>query len=350
VFVDGAPIGTVTYDLCRGTVGNPVPAGVSCDDDVSTIFRGDGTRFRNLDAARGPIGLRSIDTATLTNGLHTLSWSVTDSAGRSEGIGSRYFTVINGSGDARPKVGHTARSTAHAAAAAPASGTPPAGIYARTGFDLSSAFTSLATDAEGVAHVRVPELGRVELRVPGVTGGVLLVDGRAHRLPVGVGIDAARGLVTWAPGVAYLGTYRLLFGVRGGDRPAVRVDVTVAGGAGVDEPVRMRLDAPAPGVTAERRLRVEGWALDPQARAGAGISAVHVWATSRSGGPARFLGAAHIGLVRPDVAAAHGARFTRAGFRLLATLPPGTWDVTAYVRVRRTGRFDDARSVAVSVK
>jgi hypothetical protein len=36
-----------------------------------------------------------IDTTKLANGLHTISWLVTDSAGVSEGIGSRFFTVNN---------------------------------------------------------------------------------------------------------------------------------------------------------------------------------------------------------------------------------------------------------------
>ena len=39
-----------------------------------------------------------IDTTTLTNGLHTISWTVTDNLGITEGIGSRFFTVSNGAG------------------------------------------------------------------------------------------------------------------------------------------------------------------------------------------------------------------------------------------------------------
>jgi hypothetical protein len=31
----------------------------------------------------------------LENGVHTISWVVTDDAGVSDGIGSRYFTVQN---------------------------------------------------------------------------------------------------------------------------------------------------------------------------------------------------------------------------------------------------------------
>lgn len=36
-----------------------------------------------------------LDTATLTPGLHTIAWRITDSAGNTQGIGSRYFFVQN---------------------------------------------------------------------------------------------------------------------------------------------------------------------------------------------------------------------------------------------------------------
>jgi len=349
VFIDGASIGTATYNLCRGTVGNPVPSGVLCDDDVSTIFRGNGARFRNLDAGRGPIGLRSINTTALANGLHTISWGVTDSANRSEGIGSRYFTVLSSSADVgRPALeGRQNRGVQNHAALLPSA------IYARTGFDVLSAYAPLVPDASGVPQVRIPELGRVELQIPGVTSGAMLVNDELRPLPIGVGIDHERGIVSWIPGVGYLGTYRLQFG------PTV-VDVTVAPASTTDEPLRLHLDSPTHGlVLSERAVRVEGWALDPQAASGAGVGAVHVWGRRVVHGPTGamvqgsepvFLGVADINIPRPDVAAAHGERFPDAGFRLHASLPAGEWEVTAYVWVARTGRFEDARSVRVVTK
>ena len=125
-----------------------VPPGLLCDDDVSTAFRGNGTLFRNLDAGRGAIGLRSVSTTALTNGQHTLSWSVTDSANRSEGIGSRYITVVNSAAD-----GCSAECAVRRAEQV--FGTSErrnlgTSIYARTGFDLQSAFTPLAVGAAGV--------------------------------------------------------------------------------------------------------------------------------------------------------------------------------------------------------
>jgi hypothetical protein len=36
-----------------------------------------------------------LDTTTLSNGLHTIVWVVTDDKGATQGIGSRFFTVAN---------------------------------------------------------------------------------------------------------------------------------------------------------------------------------------------------------------------------------------------------------------
>ncbi len=80
VLVDGASIGTVNYNHER--------------PDIETFFPG----FQNTAGSNGAVGFRMIDTTTLTNGLHTISWTVVDNQGAIEGIGSRFFTVSNGAG------------------------------------------------------------------------------------------------------------------------------------------------------------------------------------------------------------------------------------------------------------
>ena len=62
-------------------------------------------------------------------------------------------------------------------------------------------------------------------------------------------------------------------------------------------------------------LHVAGWAIDPAAPSGTGISTIHVWAFSADGTASVFLGAASFGS-RPDVAAAFGPQFQNAGFSL----------------------------------
>ena len=77
VFVDGSSLGSVTYNNFRA--------------DIANLFPG----YNNTN---GAVGYRVIDTTQLADGLHTISWVVTDNQGSSEGIGSRYFTVSNATG------------------------------------------------------------------------------------------------------------------------------------------------------------------------------------------------------------------------------------------------------------
>jgi YD repeat-containing protein len=74
VFVDNFPLGHPVYNNPRS--------------DIQALFPG----YANTN---GAVGYFYIDTTTLSNGLHTISWSVADDAGHKTGIGSRYFTVQN---------------------------------------------------------------------------------------------------------------------------------------------------------------------------------------------------------------------------------------------------------------
>jgi hypothetical protein len=93
VIVDNVVVGTPTYNQCRGTNGTSLPAPGTCNDDIATAF---GGSYRNLAEGSGAIGSFELDTTALANGIHTLEWRVTDSAGNVQGIGSRYFYVQNG--------------------------------------------------------------------------------------------------------------------------------------------------------------------------------------------------------------------------------------------------------------
>jgi hypothetical protein len=75
VFVDGVAMGHPQYNNFRA--------------DIAALFPG---RVNS----NGAVGAFYIDTTKLADGLHTIEWLVTDSAGVSEGIGSRYFRVRNG--------------------------------------------------------------------------------------------------------------------------------------------------------------------------------------------------------------------------------------------------------------
>jgi uncharacterized repeat protein (TIGR01451 family) len=51
--------------------------------------------FPGYTNANGAVGYYYLDTTTLSNGIHTMGWLVTDNAGHASGIGSRFFWVLN---------------------------------------------------------------------------------------------------------------------------------------------------------------------------------------------------------------------------------------------------------------
>lgn len=236
VFIDGLPVAKVSYDLCRGSVGTTVPAGVFCNDDVANIFgnptpqpalltrTANPTRFRNLDAGRASIGLHTVDTTGLANGLHTIVWGVTDSAGRSEGIGSRFFNVLNSGADPAADAGLRAAPAQDRGVVASLAGHPTgaAGVWVRTGFDLTTPWHDLPVDAAGRREVLMDEGGRVEAWLGAPVDAAFLVTpaGTLRDLPTGASLRGAQ--VAWVPPVGYVGRYHLAF-VRGGER----IDIVV---------------------------------------------------------------------------------------------------------------------------
>lgn len=248
-FVDGRSIGRVTYNQCRGTVGNPPPPGVYCNDDVSQIFgnqtpqpplgsrTSNPSRYRNLDAGRGPQGSFVLNTTGYSNGLHVIAWSVTDSAGRVEGIGERYFVVQNGSSGSVSSAGSAfvrpvGRDLGAVTGDLEALETPSLGIGVRTGWALDAPFAR-AAQTDGQVQVSTSQSERIELALPVTPSGsewegYLVSRDRLVPLPAGSHLDP-NGQFTWQPGAGFLGEYDMVF-VRanaGGLRELVRVRITV---------------------------------------------------------------------------------------------------------------------------
>ncbi len=74
VWIDGVPVGHPDYGHYRS--------------DIATLFPG----YLNTN---GAVGFFYIDTTVYTNGVHNISWSVTDNLGETNGIGSRFFEIQN---------------------------------------------------------------------------------------------------------------------------------------------------------------------------------------------------------------------------------------------------------------
>jgi uncharacterized protein (TIGR01370 family) len=74
VRVDGVKVGHPVYNLYRS--------------DIASLFPG----YAN---SQGAVGYFILDTTAYSNGVHTIQWTVRDSAGNTDGIGSRYFIIQN---------------------------------------------------------------------------------------------------------------------------------------------------------------------------------------------------------------------------------------------------------------
>jgi hypothetical protein len=374
VIVDGVALGSVDYNHCRAGVSSTPPPG-TCLDDIATLF----PNFTNIKNASGAIGVLGVDTTKLANGLHTIVWAVTDNQNRSDGLGSRFFQVQNGSGlvategTASSAVSTTdgtqaqafvrSMSTASTADAAPAQVVGSAmdvawlapstsEVSGQAGFNFDAPMEAIDADASGVRSLRVAELGRIQLELgEGTSAGYLNANGTLRPLPPGSQLNTATGQFTWVPGPGYVGTYDLVF-IQGSTQVPVEVTIEpkLTTTAGL---MRGWIDVPTPSARVGGSFTVAGWALDSAAWHGAGVGAVHVWAQRRDVPASQeiFLGAAAVGGARPDIAGVYGAQFDRAGWSLSASgLPPGTYDVTAYFWSTRTDRFEDARMTTITVR
>ena len=74
MFIDNLPMGHPTYNQPRS--------------DIEMLF----PNYQNTD---GAVGYYFVDTTKLSNGVHTIAWTARDSVGNAQGLGSRYFTVLN---------------------------------------------------------------------------------------------------------------------------------------------------------------------------------------------------------------------------------------------------------------
>jgi hypothetical protein len=168
VVVDGQLVGHPTYNNFRS--------------DIASLFPG----YMN---SGGAVGFFYLDTTTLSNGVHTISWNVFDNVGHGEGLGSRYFNVFNsGSSAAQPEEPYRA-----------------------------------ATVRERLPSVvEIEEVGRLEIPL-GAVGGFQLVNG--ERTPLPIGSSLKRGVFYWQPGPGFLGDYTLFFERVDGTETQVRVRI-----------------------------------------------------------------------------------------------------------------------------
>jgi hypothetical protein len=188
-YVDGVPVGHPAYSQYRS--------------DIASLFPG----LANSNAA---VDFYFIDTTQLANGVHTIAWSVSDNANRTDGIGSRYFTVQNtGTGNAAAPEVRVELS-------------PTRNPILRRGFDLAGQAELSSTTSVAPHLIDMVELERIELQL-GVTSGYLLFNGERRPLPIGSTLKD--GSFYWQPGPGFLGGYDLMFDRKNAAPVNVRVTI-----------------------------------------------------------------------------------------------------------------------------
>jgi hypothetical protein len=186
VYVDGVNIGHPNYNMYR--------------QDIANFFPG----YAN---SNGAAGYFILDTTQYANGVHTIQWTAMDSAGNTDGIGSRYFTIQNSGGDSAQDNAVSGLSAFN-------------GEISRIPRDYSNSikikkgFKNITTEKiypnrDGVTFLRIRQSERVEIHFPGEAS-------IASRLPVGSTLDGKAGIFYWSPGPAYLGNYTFDFVVKQG--------------------------------------------------------------------------------------------------------------------------------------
>ena len=326
VVIDGLPVG--------------VPTGWTSRSDLASLFP--AGKYSGISKA---LGVYTFDSRTLSDGLHTIAWAVTDNSGKSSGVGSRYFTVANGSGVTAAAVASGVSAQAVASSGATAAGP----IVGRRGFDLSSPLRTYRPNTSGVVVVQSEELDRIELHT-GASKASLVTASGLQPLPIGSALDAD-GVFRWQPGVAFVGPYDFAFSGSDGVRQ-VRIVLNPKGSGRVGP--QIVIDTPTRNlktIAAGAAFTVAGWAADLDDEGGTGVDAVHAWAYPRSGGDPIFLGPAAVHGARPDVAAVYGDRFKSSGYGITAEgLPAGDYDIAVFAWSTVLQGFAPASTVPVRVR
>jgi hypothetical protein len=212
-----------------------------------------------------------LDTTKYTTGVHTIHWIATDDAGAVDGIGSRYFNIVNtgtagdmnslrvpdfsttrniGDMDSfrvpdfsgvyaslrhREERSDAAIPTIESLSNLPVSFEP---LRVKTGFDFAAPPESVMPDNFGASHIEIKEVELLEISLdphnpptlPLSKGGedawysgfrqaggdshysgYLIVGDELRPLPIGSTLDARTGRFSWLPGPGFVGTYDMIF-------------------------------------------------------------------------------------------------------------------------------------------
>ena len=209
VNIDGVDVGHPAYGSMR--------------PDVSVFLPG----YANSSTAGGQYLL---DSTRYSNMMHTIAWNVYDNQGHADGMGSRYFNILNADTAANADPGLEAERALHLRTARLRRPTAPSADYPafRQGYDRDASLTPIRRSGEGLLEpIQIGELDRLEIHLPGghVWTAVLRFGDEARELPIGSTFDAVGGIFYWQLGPGFLGEFPLEFRPDDGPPMAIRVRV-----------------------------------------------------------------------------------------------------------------------------
>jgi len=169
--------------------------------------------YNNSSAAGGYFYL---DTTPYLNGVHTIAWSVKDNAGNQDGIGSRFFTILNVDGAGLNKTASREQYSQWPGVSmlqqASVSFQP---VLVKKGYEIDALSEAVYPDNKGIIAIDLKEDERLEVLVKSdssaAVSGYAVIGNRPQILPVGSTLDRARGIFYWQPGPGFFGEYSFVF-------------------------------------------------------------------------------------------------------------------------------------------
>lgn len=190
VYVDGVKLGNPVYNIYRS--------------DIARLFPG----YTNTYGAAAYFYLDSTD---LDNGVHSIQWAVKDDAGNSDGIGSRYISIMNyGSSISMAKLNR--QFTPSQLKEFPVNSWEKVALT--TGFVEDEKAQNINPDQDKKYHIEMNQLERIAVKLSQggtVLAGYLIVGNHLGPLPIGSTLDKKSNIFYWQPGPGFIGRYPFVF-------------------------------------------------------------------------------------------------------------------------------------------
>jgi len=205
VYVDGVYLGHPHFNIYRADIANLFPNYANC---------------------KGAAGYFSLDTTSYENGVHTIQWTVTDNAGNTDGIGSRYFTIENSTSGSQGAVLETADL--------PVDYWEP--VRVKKGYDETIEPQMIYPDNNGLVTIEMKELERLELHLSELFSEqgdqrnyycYLVVGNQLRPLPVGSTFDSKKGILCWHPGPGFLGRFQFVLLVENHNLELIKKEISI---------------------------------------------------------------------------------------------------------------------------